>query len=390
MPTSSPGNRPGRQPTSTPAGASAGVSETAAIGRLAFADGLRGLAALWVVLFHASGGGHLERVKALLPAPAAKWVFEMGELGVPIFFVLSGFVMALTVDSASVGAAFAWRFVARRLVRLTPPYWFAIAVALGFALLKAGVLDQPPKLPSAADLLAHLLYLQGVFDATLINPVYWTLGVEVQFYIAFALLMMLADTLQRRGVLRQARLVVGGLSALVALAWPAGWAQGAGWPGGFLPFWFSFMAGVLACWSWRERGAHAVLFWAFIAALAVAAGVDPSAFATAAIVAAVALSVAGMRGAMNRWLNLPALQFIGLVSYSLYLLHNPLTGSGFNVINRVLPPSWFAEAVGLAGTLAICLVGSYLAYRFVEQPSQRWSRLIALGRAKRSAALRTA
>jgi peptidoglycan/LPS O-acetylase OafA/YrhL len=379
----------GRAPTFPAGGAAAGVSETAGVGRLAFADGLRGFAALWVVLFHASGGGHLDQLKALLPPLVAKVVFEMGELGVPVFFVLSGFVMALTVDSASVGSAFAWRFIARRLVRLTPPYWFSIAVVIAFALVKAGVLHLPPKLPTVPDLLAHLVYLQGVFEAVLINPIYWTLGVEVQFYIAFALLMLVADTLQRRGIVRNARLVVGALSALLALAWPAGWVQSPVWPGGFLPFWFSFMAGVLACWGWRQRGAHALLFWAFVAALAVTAWADRSAFTIASVAAAVALSVAGWRGAMGRWLNLPAIQFVGLVSYSLYLLHNPLTGSGFNVVKRLLPAGAATEAVGLAATLAICLFCSYLAYRFVEQPSQRWSRLISLKRSTRGAALRT-
>jgi peptidoglycan/LPS O-acetylase OafA/YrhL len=363
---------------------------TAANGRVAFADGLRGLAALWVVLFHASVGGHLERIKAWLPSVVTTVVFDWGELGVPVFFVLSGFVMALTVDATCVGPRFAWRFVARRLVRLTPPYWFAIAVALGFALLKAGVLHQPAKLPTLPELLAHLVYLQGAREAVLINPVYWTLGVEVQFYIAFALLMLLADTLQRRGVIRRARLVVGALSALASLAWAVGFVQAPVWPGGFLPFWFSFMAGVLACWSWRERGAFQPLFWAFVVALLVAEGVQHSPFLAASIAASVVLGLAAQCGAMNRWLNVRSIQFVGLVSYSLYLLHNPLTGSGFNLVNRLLPPGWLTELAGLAGTLAIGLLCSYLAFRLVEQPSQGWSRGISLGRPKRTAALQTA
>ena len=85
--------------------------------RLAFADGLRGLAALWVVLYHASEGGHLTQLKAVLPKLITDLVFNFGHLGVPVFFVLSGFVMAFTVQSETVDRAFAGRFVLRRLVR---------------------------------------------------------------------------------------------------------------------------------------------------------------------------------------------------------------------------------------------------------------------------------
>lgn len=348
------------------------------VGRLAFADGMRGIAALWVVLFHASEGGHVERLKALLPHAFVNVVLDLGHLGVPLFFVLSGFVMALTVDASHVDGPFAARFIGRRLVRLTPPYWFSIAVVVTLLVVKSRALHLPLALPSAADLAAHLVYLQGVLKAAPINDVFWTLGVEVQFYVAFALLMWLADALQRNGVLRHGRLAVGTASAALALAWPAGLANGPVWSGGFLPFWFCFMAGALACWAWREGGMFKPVFWIYTAVLAATWLIDRSSLTAAAIVAAIALVVAALRGAMHRWLDWRALQFIGLVSYSLYLLHNPLTGSGFNVVKRLLPAGWATELVGLAASIAICLLCAWLAFRYVERPSQRWSRRIAL------------
>lgn len=62
-----------------------------ATNRVVFADGLRGFAAFWVVLFHLSEGKHLENIKPLIPQSIYAAVFDAGHLGVGIFFVLSGF-----------------------------------------------------------------------------------------------------------------------------------------------------------------------------------------------------------------------------------------------------------------------------------------------------------
>ena len=166
-------------------------------GRLAFADGLRGIAALWVVLFHMSEGGHIDSFKALLPQALALVIFDHGDLGVAIFFVLSGFVMAFTVKNAKVDSEFATKFILRRLTRLTPPYYFAIAVAVLVGIVKTHVLGAANINISPAVILANMVYLQGIFSMPYINIVFWTLCIEVQFYIAFAILFLLGDSFKR-------------------------------------------------------------------------------------------------------------------------------------------------------------------------------------------------
>jgi len=86
---------------------------------------------------------------------------------------------------------------------------------------------------------------------------------------------------------------------------------------------------------------------------------------------------------MQSWLGWGWLQFLGAISYSLYLLHNPLTGAGFNLVRRVLPGGIPTELVGLCASVAICIAVSYAVYRLVEVPSQRWSRAIRLKRPAR-------
>src|SRR5689334_15625966 len=94
----------------------------AASGRFLFVDALRGFAALGVVIFHFTEADHIPLLASALPA----WVvliLNHGNLGVPVFFVLSGFVIAHSVHSERVTMPFAAKFMLRRSLRLDPPYW---------------------------------------------------------------------------------------------------------------------------------------------------------------------------------------------------------------------------------------------------------------------------
>src|SRR5947199_4447643 len=153
--------------------------------RLSYADGVRGLAALWVVLFHASEGGHIEHLRGALPNFINVAVFDWGQLGVAVFFVLSGFVMAHTVRKYDFTPAFGGRFMLRRLARLTPPYYASIIFVLTYAVGKAILTGQPVVSPSFSNIAAHVLYLQDIVAETPISVVYWTLCIEIQFYLAF-------------------------------------------------------------------------------------------------------------------------------------------------------------------------------------------------------------
>ena len=142
-------------------------------------------------------------------------------------------------------------------------------------------------------------------------------------------------------------------------------------------------AGVLACGGCQHGGRVAVGALLLAIAIGIAAFVTDSAFAITAALTAAALLAAGRFERMQTWLGWGWLQFLGAISYSLYLLHNPLTGAGFNVVRRILPPGLATELVGLCASVAICIAVSYVAYRLVEVPSQRWSRAIRLKRPPR-------
>jgi peptidoglycan/LPS O-acetylase OafA/YrhL len=189
-------------------------------GRLHPLDGLRGLAALGVVLLHA-----WIYTDANLPGvsiPLDRW---MGELRVCVllFFVLSGFLLAQPWVAAARGERpppAVWRYVQRRLARIGPAYWVALAGTL--ALLHGTGHGRDIAL---SDVPKFVLFLENVFPETRnqLDPPMWSLHVEVSFYVVLPLIG-LALMRARRPLLVCLALVVAGLtwtSAGVTHHWPA-------------------------------------------------------------------------------------------------------------------------------------------------------------------------
>ncbi len=173
-------------------------------------------------------------------------------------------------------------------------------------------------------------------------------------------------------------MVMGGASALIAVPWALGYWTTALWPGGFIGFWHAFMLGVFVCW-WvrREPGAG----WGLAALCAVvASGVarDPQANGVVLLLTTGALVLAHRVDAMHRWLNIGWVQRIGLMSYSIYLLHTNVQGVAVYALRRVLAPSVATDVVVVVVLIAAPLLVSWIAYRLVELPSIAWSRRIRI------------
>ena len=344
--------------------------------RFAFADGLRGLAAMWVILFHMSEGRHLEVLRAEISA-IYKYIFSAGHLGVPIFFVLSGFVMAYTTRNEIINLTTATKFVVRRLVRLTPAYYFSIFLLLALLFVKSKTVEAANWAVDPWVLVAHLFFLQGILRMESLNPVYWTLCVEVQFYIAFAALLLCADKCAAYPAFESSREIFLLSSAMLALLWPLGVIKDPIWAGGFLPHWYTFMLGVLTWMVLDERRKittiFSILYISFVLLLSFYLNMW---FGFIAAITALALILSGWTGSLGSWLSSPSVQALGLISYSLYLLHNPLTGAVFRITGKIVAPGLTYEVIGMTLTIAICLFFSWVAYVFIERPSIDFSRRI--------------
>jgi peptidoglycan/LPS O-acetylase OafA/YrhL len=154
-------------------------------------DGLRFLAIASVLLFHASYA--LQRAFVWEPGTASGAVsnlFARGALGVELFFVISGFILAVPFAKHFVEGGKVVdlrRYYLRRITRLEPPYIITLVVFYAAAWLTHDAALQGRLLPT---FLVRLFYLHGLVyqDAPVLNGVTWSLEIEVQFYLIVPLL----------------------------------------------------------------------------------------------------------------------------------------------------------------------------------------------------------
>jgi len=141
-------------------------------------DAIRGIAALMVVVYHYTArygeiyGYSIEPV----------FSFELGKFGVQLFFIVSGFVIFLTLDKT----VHAVDFIVSRLSRLYPAYW--VAVILTFSVVY--FFSLPGREVEASSALVNLTMFQKWFSVPNVDGVYWTLAVELSFYLIMYVLFV--------------------------------------------------------------------------------------------------------------------------------------------------------------------------------------------------------
>ncbi len=349
---------------------------TGAPQRLVFLDALRGIAAMWVVLFHLNEDGRITALQQAIPGWLNTSLFTAGHLGVPIFFVLSGFVIAHAIGDDRVDGSYFARFALRRLIRLDLPYWGSIAISLGYIIAKTAL--RPDRtaethLATPGEVIAHVFYLQDFLRMPNINWVYWTLCFEIQFYLMFCALLALAHRFRRdAGDRRPQQLVFLG-AAIISLAWPL--LPALHLPGLALPKWYGFLLGVFACWT--LRGTIATRWFAlYVTLLGAVWAVTRDSFTAFCLVAGVGIFLTGRAGKLGTWLSVGWLQFLGRVSYSLYLLHIPVSGALYFVLARFLGDSVAENAIAMIIAIAANCLAALLYWWLIERPSTALARRV--------------
>ena len=166
-------------------------------GRIAGLDGIRGLAALYVVTCHIflrawpgyPGANHAPFWAALL---------SHGRGGVAMFIVLSGFSLGLGPARSGWRLPSAAAFAHRRAWRILPPYW----AALGFSLLMTWyVVAQPGwATPDGKSVVVYGLLAQDAFSVGIPNRAFWSIAVEAQLYVMLPLLLLLVRRVSARAM----------------------------------------------------------------------------------------------------------------------------------------------------------------------------------------------
>ncbi|GLQ97599.1 acyltransferase family protein [Dyella mobilis] len=332
-------------------------------------SGLRAVAVLLVLLFH----GRLA-------------MFPSGFIGVDIFFVISGYLITSIIQSQLLKGTFSLSdFYVRRLWRIQVALLAVVLVTLLVALAFYLPADLNAYLRSAINALgfisnryfSHATTAYAATDSQVLPLLHtWSLAVEWQWYLILPLWLML---LHRFATPRQGRAIVAAVTVLMA-AWAMVMVQRDGDSAYFYftPRIFEFLVGASVGLFSLQRppmrdglpaNVLGVLSLLAIVAIAMKAGVIgdyPNLYAIGASVASAGVIVAGGNGRswVARALSWRVPEFLGEISYSLYLWHWPI----FALV-RYLD---IAETTGvLLGCYALTLVLAYLSYRYIEEPYRK-------------------
>lgn len=347
--------------------------------RLTFLDGLRGIAALAVCIHHiteaiANRGYHaVEYVHRVF--------LSFGAMGVDVFFVLSGYVIAMTMDGKNVDGKYVLCFVGRRSVRLDPSYLGSILIVVLITWAARAGTQAPVDLPTAPQLVAHAFYLQNILGFKELNPVLWTLCMEVQFYLVLVVMLFAAQRIYSHArvggeLYRKSGVVVFCVLLAVASAIIHGDWYTPPIRHLFVEKWYKFFLGVAVYWGHKKYIPGHWLLGFVVVVLGISMAGKPNIGDLIGAGTAFLL----LKYSHSPTLNAYPIQFLGRISYSLYLLHIPI---GIPVISVLNPTAGVddhgrAVIVGLAAILA-SIGAAYLFYRLVEEPSARLSRSICRG-----------
>lgn len=327
-------------------------------------DGLRAIAVVPVILFHAGFE-----------------IFSGGFVGVDVFFVISGYLITtIIINEMDEGKFSLLSFYERRARRILPALFFVVLCCIPFAcflLLPSDMKDFSQSLVAVATFSSNILFWRegGYFDtAAELKPLLhtWSLAVEEQFYILFPLFLMAAWRFGKRANVWT--LVAAFVISLAMAQWGAYNKPSAtfyllptrAWElliGSFAAFYLQNRTVSTSAWSnnvLSAIGLVAILYSVFAFDDATP---FPSLYALVPTVGAVLIILFAVRGtAVHSLLSTRGFVSLGLISYSLYLWHQPVFA--FWRHYHVLEPTHL-QMIFLT---SCCLSLAYLTYQFVERP----------------------
>jgi len=324
-------------------------------------DGLRGVAAMVVVVSHSANAGFLPEI----------FGSGLGKMGVVLFYVLSGFLMGYLYLSKPADRPALQKYAIRRAARILPLF---LTVVILSGLLMAIFPVHLYKMDGIQDFVLNVMIIKG-------TSVLWSIPVEVHFYFLFALMWSLFGRLKRPILTTIIVSVALQVLAVGLIKFGFGYRANT-----ILPYWLHFFTigalfGYVAATTpekittLSQHTAFKYLGWIALLLIPVAlpevrrqAGLpllpiymDPLAAGVPLLIfLAAAVNLQGYR-----WLSHPILRFIGGFSFSLYLLHRPM-------IDVIAASPTLMSVPGLAFVvlIAVSFATSYLVYRFFERPMQ--------------------
>jgi peptidoglycan/LPS O-acetylase OafA/YrhL len=314
-------------------------------------DTMRGFAVFFVCWFHFTNNEVFLSDESWLRLSG-----KYGFIGIDIFFVISGFILTHVLLSSNYSLKSFRKFMAHRLIRLEPPYIASIVIILilnrlsemsPYFLGDEQVLD-------IGQISSHIGYLTGLLEFKWLNPVYWTLGIELQFYLLIGVIFPLLITLKSGIVI-----------PIILLSFFGFTGVGDPWILKYLPV---FVIGMIASLYHNNiiKLSTLLISASVVLLVMMASGEILSAFV--ALLSALCI--------FCKVLNyVKVFSYLGTISYSLYLMHIPIGVRVISIGQRLdANDNVFFQVFILFIALLLSIIASALLHYFVEKPSISWAK----------------
>ena len=320
-------------------------------------QGLRGFCALGICLYH-----FVSCTTDYIQTPWIINTFNLLSLNVEIFFVISSIVIPLSMIQNEYKYTHFGIFLKKRLIRVEFPFIASIFVAILYLNIRNFIPSSNPidLSPSFLDTFLHFGYLIPFFENhNWINPVYWSLSVEFQYYLYIAITFPLA--LSSKPINRFIFYAV----YILPIYFISNHNMFFSWS----PFFLFGISYVL--WKLKKINSYEAATIFTITSIVVFMEIN----AIHVVIAFLSISLIHFCAKYsNRWFN-----NLGNLSFSIYLLHSVTGAPLINLLSHYLKEPWQKFGVIISGVV-FTLIAARLFYSIVELPSQMWSKKIKYNR----------
>lgn len=328
-------------------------------------DSMKGAAAQLIVLHHLASYGPLaEAISSLLPQMSS-FLFDYGRMVVQVFLVIGGYLAMRSLSTSNLlQVANPLAMIWRRYLRLVVPFMAAMLLAILGAEVARGWLSSEvvPGTATIGQLLAHGLLLHGVFDVPSLSAGVWYVAIDLQL---FALLLLLLWSGQRIVAGRPGRVLGGIMVAGLACSALFYFNRDDGWDAWGIYFFGSYALGAFAWWvSTRTSPWRWFLVGALLVGLALV--LDFRLRIALALGVATILVFATTSGQLGRWPRSRVSDWLGRISYSVFLVHFPVCLVVNGLYARFFDGNDVTAMAAIVAAWLLSLAAGDLFYRHVE------------------------
>lgn len=323
--------------------------------RIQSIDAIRGIAAIGVVIFHFTL--EFSRFFDFSSWSPPEWI-EALRYGPHLFYVISGFVIFMSIDRALSGSY----FIKSRLIRLMPSFWVAL-----FATSLVTYLWGPEELSfSWADLASNIFFLQGLLGQDHVDRAYWSLLVEMAFYLLAAFFVFSMKLKERMSFVLWTWFILSVILMYIDSILPtlASRLSTEVLISGYSVY---FIVGISFYIGFKNGKIPLNLRILLGLSIFIIAFGNPLPYGFSLSFAIFVLWLA-IEGKLNWLLINPLLLWLGSISYPLYLIHQNI---GITVMTKLIEQG-ASDFISILSAIALSLLMAQLLLTFIEKPSRKW------------------